>query len=86
LTHFSLVLIGGLITGVIILIHGWIFPPGPAMTTGAGVKLEAIRLAPSSVFLEALYSAILAPLILGALQRIKRVFGFQPMRRRVRAW
>jgi rod shape-determining protein MreD len=69
LTHFSLALIGGILSGVIMLIHGWVRGP---------------RLPPMMLFYSALYTAILAPLVLGLLQRIRRGFAFQPPRRRIR--
>jgi rod shape-determining protein MreD len=35
LTHFSLTLVGGLLTMFILLLHGWIHPPGPSSVEGS---------------------------------------------------
>jgi hypothetical protein len=37
-----------------------------------------------TLFYSALYTAILAPLVLGLLNRVKRAFSFQPPRRKIR--
>jgi len=69
LTHFSLALTGGLICGTMLTIHGWIYPklhPG-AILGGATV----------GQFTGLIYTAILAPFILGILQRLKRSFAFK---------
>jgi rod shape-determining protein MreD len=71
LTHFSLAMLSGLMTSAVLLIHGLIHPPREPVP---------------QLFTGCLYTAILAPFVLGGLQRIKRLFGFQPMRRRVKAW
>ena len=70
LTHFSLALVGGMLTSLVLLLQGFIHRPG----VGAW-----------SLFVTTLYTAILAPFVLGALQRIKRLFAFQPTRRKIRA-
>ncbi len=69
LTHFSLALVGGLMSGLVMLIHGWVRGP---------------RLSPMMLFYSAVYTAVLAPFVLGLLQQVKKVFGFQPPRRRLR--
>ncbi len=69
LTHFSLALGGGLLTGIVIFIHGLIHRGG----VGA-----------MSLFTTAIYTAVLAPFVLGFLQRAKRPFAFQPPRRKIR--
>jgi rod shape-determining protein MreD len=66
--QFILVLLAGCLTAIILALHGWIRPPGPAT---------------APFFVTAVYSAILAPLILGGLQRIEGVFHFQSRRRRI---
>lgn len=86
LTHFALCLFGGLMTGAVLLLHGWIHPPGPAATVEGGAYLGSLRLAPTTLFTAALYTAIVGLVALGILQRIKRLFAFQPSRRKVRAW
>ncbi len=66
LTHFSLVLAGGCICGMVLFAQGWLHPP---------------RLPAKTLFITALYSAVLAPLLLGALQKMRRLFAFQSTRR-----
>jgi rod shape-determining protein MreD len=69
LTHFSLALIGGLMASAVILIHDLIHGP----------PVEWMQL-----FTTTIYTAILAPFVLGVLQRAKRPFAFQPPRRKIR--
>jgi len=69
LTHVSLALVGGLLYGGIVLLHGWIRGPW---------------LSPMMLFYSALYTALLAPLVLGVLGRMRRAFWFQPGRRKIR--
>lgn len=92
LTHFSTAVAGGILVAVIVLLHGWIYPPGPRETAwvgGAGataatqVTFAAVRPSPATEFARALYTAVLAPLVLGVLQRVKRAFAFQPARRKL---
>jgi rod shape-determining protein MreD len=69
LTHFSLALTGGILCGVVLTIHGWIYPllHGPGTGHGGGIAL----------FTSAIYTAVLAPIVLGVLQRMKRAFAFR---------
>jgi rod shape-determining protein MreD len=92
LTHFSMALGGGLVVAIILLIHGWIHPPGARETIwigGAGptqttqVSVDAVRTSPATEFTRAIYTAVLAPIVLGLLQRGKKVFSFQPSRRKL---
>jgi rod shape-determining protein MreD len=87
LTHFALALIGGMLTAAVLLLHGWIHPDaaraaGPDGTTA----LNAIRLSPTTELTRALYTALLAPVVIGLLQRSRRSFAFQPQRRKIRPW
>jgi rod shape-determining protein MreD len=84
LTHFSLALAAGLITAVVLIAHGWIRPPF-ARTTDGNTVLPAIRISTTNQLYRVLYTALLAPIVLGILQRGRGVFGFQG-RRRVRSW
>jgi rod shape-determining protein MreD len=70
LTHFSLALVGSLLTSLVMLLQGWIRGP----------------VAPSAMalFYSALYTAALAPIVLGLLNRMRRAFSFQPARRKLR--
>ena len=71
LTHFSLVLMAGLMTAAVLLVQGWIHHPAPRITT------ELVRV---------LYTAGLAPIVFAALHRGGAMFGLHPARRRNRAW
>jgi len=72
LAHFVLTGIAGMIVAVIVSLHGWIRPPLP------GVHPPVMPL-----FYSAIYSAILAPFVLAALQKIRGVFHFQTSRGRM---
>ena len=72
LTHATLVLIGGIISGGVIWIHGR-FPPGP-------------RVSMTLLLGTAVYTAILAPPALWAMQRGRRMFGMTALRRRSGAY
>lgn len=73
LTHFSLALFGGLLGGFIQLIHGWI-----------GVKAPSQWWNVMTLFYSALYTALLAPIFLGVLGKMKRSFAFQSSRSKIR--
>ena len=72
LTHFALTLLGGTIAALVVWVHGWIRLPADERV-GLLVMLWS-----------AVYSALLAPVVLGLLHRARRAFAFQPPRRRVR--
>ena len=91
LTHFTFALVGGIIVAVIVLLHGWIHPTGVAETRWVGgsgavpatqVSVGAARPSAGLEFGRALYTAVLAPVVIGVLQRMKRAFGFQSAKRR----
>jgi rod shape-determining protein MreD len=65
-THATLGFVGSLLAGAVVLIHGWI--KGPPASLG-------------EVFGSALYTALLAPLILGALNLAKGAFSFRRRQR-----
>jgi rod shape-determining protein MreD len=69
LTHFTLALVGSILTSLVLVIHGWIYQGRPSMM---------------AMFYSALYTAVLAPVVLGVLQRMRRAFSFQPPRRKIR--
>ena len=60
-------------TAFVVVLHGWLHRSQPAQA-----KLPLLA--------GAVYTAVLAPFVVGALQRGKRVFAFQSARRRIRAW
>ena len=73
LTHFSLTLLGGILAGVVLVVHGAIYPlvHGREAATGAGAWVYVAS---------AIYSALLAPIVLGVLQRARKLFGFNKRR------
>lgn len=71
LTHMSLALIASLITEFFIVFHGMIRGPRPWSLV-------------MPMFYSALYTAVLAPFVLGLLGRMKKGFAFQPPRRKLR--
>ncbi|HEY1923211.1 MAG TPA: rod shape-determining protein MreD [Tepidisphaeraceae bacterium] len=81
-THFMLALFAGILVAFILAIHGWLRPPGP-LKAPDGQHLSAMHSPIMPLFYTAVYSAILAPFILGILQRISRAFRFQSARRRM---
>jgi rod shape-determining protein MreD len=84
LTHFSLALAAGLITAVVLLAHGWIRPPAPRTMDG-NMVVPAVRISTTIQLYGVLYTALLAPIALGLLQRARGIFGFAG-RRRARVW
>ena len=93
LTHFSMTLAGGLVVAVVVLVNGWVQPPGQAGTVWVGggnspvaatqAALEAVRPSPAAEFTRAVYTAVLAPPVLWVLMRVKRAFAFQAPRRKL---
>lgn len=83
LTHLAFVLAGGLMTGVILVVHDGFRPTVPAVVSG-GAVVRAVRIGPRVVIVSAVYSAMLAPFIIGPLMRLNRLFGFDAGHRRHR--
>ena len=92
LTHFSMALGAGLVVALLVLLNGWARPPGPAVTAWVGgvgpapatqMSFAEVRLSPAVEFTRALYTAVLAPVALGLLVRVKRAFAFQQPRRKL---
>ena len=75
LTHFSLTLLGGILAGVVLTVHGWLYPLLHGPEAGVGAAGTAGVYAAS-----ALYSAILAPFVLGVLHRLRKAFAFAKRR------
>jgi rod shape-determining protein MreD len=76
LTHFSLTLLGGILAGVVLTIHGVIYPLIHGRETGVGgINSIGVYLA------SALYSAVLAPIVLGILHRLRKAFAFSKRRK-----
>src|SRR3569623_505338 len=70
LTHFSLALTGGLICGTLLTIHDWVYPK-----LHGGSALDGGRIV--GQFTGVIYTALLAPVVLGVLQRMRRAFSFR---------
>lgn len=70
LTHFFTTFAGGLLVGGVVWLNEWARPVLQHLENAA-------RPSVSHQFFIALYSALLAPLLLAGLVRIKRVFGFR---------
>ena len=86
LTHFSLGLVAALLTAIIVLINGWLRPPGPAVAGvdgGGDALLAPVRVSVGTEFTRVLYTALLAPVVIGILQRLRRAFAFQAARRKI---
>jgi rod shape-determining protein MreD len=83
LTHVFMTLISGIVTSTVLLVHGWIHPLGPAQHVGDTV-IRAVHQSPRLLAVTVIYTALLAPIVLGFLQRIQRTFSFDQPRRRMR--
>jgi rod shape-determining protein MreD len=69
-THVMSALVGSVICSILILLNGWLRP-------------SAGRVAPMTLLYQTLYTALLAPLFIGALMQVRKLFAFQPPRRRI---
>ena len=92
LARLAVALAGAAVVAGLVLLNGWVQPPGPAETvwvggTGASpavqAALRATRPSPATEFTRALYTALLAPPLLWLLGRVKRAFAFQTPRRKL---
>ena len=81
LTHFSLALAGGVLCTVVLLIHGWVYPWIWGRGDPAGPHnpemVPTFRPGALNLLAGALYTAVLAPFVLGGLQRVKKAFAFR---------
>jgi len=84
LTHFSLTLGAGLLTATIVIAQSWIHPP-PLLFTGKDTG-KPLHISSTLELTRVVYTAILAPFILGMLKYVKPIFGFSGYRRRGRPW
>jgi rod shape-determining protein MreD len=73
LTHFFVTLAGALVTGAVILLNEWAYPI-------LHHAIDAPKPSISRILASAVYSALLAPLLLGLLVRVKWVLGFRTPR------
>ena len=81
-THVSMALVGSVICSIFILIHGWVRPPESPRIANA-TALSIMRVSPTMLLYQTLYTTLLSPLILGALMRVRRIFAFHSPRRRI---
>jgi len=79
LTHFSLAMAAGFITAVVIILHDRVRPPVLKMIDGK--HLQALRPSATVELTRVVYTAVLAPVLLGLLRKGKGIFGFQAGRR-----
>ena len=73
LTHMFLGFVGALLAAIITLIHSGIYP-----YFHAGVRSP--RPTVGGLIGGALYTGLLAPIVIGILQRLRKLFGFRPGR------
>jgi rod shape-determining protein MreD len=74
LTHLTLGLGGGLLYAALVYGHGWLY------YVVMHAPLRASRPSGGPLLGGAVYTALVAPLVFGLLRKIKRRFGFRPLR------
>ncbi|HEV7302143.1 MAG TPA: rod shape-determining protein MreD [Tepidisphaeraceae bacterium] len=80
LTHVSLAALGGVVTAAMLWLHSIIW----AGSSAADPSPIAVRLSLVQLLLAVMYTALLAPFVIGPLQRIRRGFAFTPNRKGMR--
>lgn len=83
LTQVVMTLLGGAITAIILVLHGWIHPLSSARHEG-DLLIRSVHQSPRLLLVSLFYTALLAPILLGLLQRMQWMFSFQPTRRKLR--
>jgi len=86
LTHVALVLLGSAVTVTMILLAGWLHPPTAAGVSAGGAVLPAVRVPVGGLLSGAVWTALLAPLVLGLLHRLRRLFAFDSARRKLKVY
>ncbi|HTL31084.1 MAG TPA: rod shape-determining protein MreD, partial [Tepidisphaeraceae bacterium] len=76
-THFSMALTGGIVVTIVLWLHGLLHPA----LVRQGEMVTKVRAPIGPLIYSLLYTAILAPIVLGILQRTRRAFAFAPGRR-----
>lgn len=74
LTHVFFGFVGSIVTAAVIIVHSYVRPGG----TGHEPAWP--------LFWGSVYTAAVAPIVLGLLTKARPVFGFQPLRRSVRSY
>ena len=82
LTHFAITFTGAVMVAIVVLLHGWLRPPGPAVQE-ADALLAPVRVSVGTEFTRVLYTSLLAPVVLGILGRVRRFFAFEASRRKI---
>src|SRR3954469_15030052 len=75
-THASLAFFGSGLCSIVLLLQGW-------LSLEARRHPESLRQSPTTLLYQTLYTAVLAPIVIGVLTRVRRAFSFQPARRRL---
>jgi rod shape-determining protein MreD len=83
ITHFAATLLAASVTAAIILLHQLVRPE--RADSASGEPAVMVHQAISPILYSALYTAVLAPLVLWLLNRWRGVFHFQGARRRIMA-
>ncbi len=73
LTHFFVTLVGALAVGAIVLLNEWAYPLVHHTVDAAGPSV-------SQALAGAVYTAVISPVLLAPLTRMKWVFGFRAVR------
>jgi rod shape-determining protein MreD len=76
-THFSMALTGGVVVTLVLYLNGMLHPA----IVRSGDIITKVRPPLGPMIYSMLYTAILAPFVLGILQRTRRAFAFAPGRR-----
>jgi rod shape-determining protein MreD len=83
ITHLAMGLLGGVVTGIVLLINGWWRPIEPAHKYN-DVLYAAVKRSPRELLVQILFTAILAPFVIGIFHRMRWMFDFQSTLRRRR--
>jgi rod shape-determining protein MreD len=75
LTHVSLGLGGGLLSGAVLLVHGWVYP---LLHRHEPWSAPAVK----PIVMSAILTALAAPIVLGALQRGRKLLVYRHVRAR----
>ncbi|HLL89131.1 MAG TPA: rod shape-determining protein MreD [Tepidisphaeraceae bacterium] len=82
LTHALMTLLGGLVTMGVLLLHTLIHPiPLSRAALDAAAVGTSVRTPPMTLLIGVGYSAVLAPIVVGVLNKLRRLFAFQQPKR-----
>lgn len=85
LTYLATALVGSAVVMGVVLLHGWLRPTVPltAANLPTNPPLPAARASAATEAMRLALTALLAPIVLGALRKLKRFFAFKPLYNRV---